>query len=138
MVDLNNLKLLTQELAEEIHRKESGQAFKYMGLLFDNIESYVAIIDKDCKILYLNPSAIRNYKDRVGKDIKIGDNCITLLQDNKDFCKNCLTKTCINNRNVLNEIIISPNTGIKYWRTCIPLAYDGVSGVIEILEKHND
>ena len=109
-----------------------------MKLLFDNVESYIAIIDKDCNLLYLNPSAIKNYKDRTGFTIQIGDKCIKLLQNNPEFCKDCSARKSITNKKVFNEIILSPNTGIKYWRTCIPLVYDGVSGVIEILEPHYD
>ncbi len=43
----------------------------------------------------------------------------------------------MNQGKVLNEIFESKKTGKKYWRTCIPLAYNGMAGVIEIWEKHN-
>ena len=135
--NINNLKRITQELAGEIHDKEYGDMFRFMRLLFDRVESYVSIVDKNCNLIYINPSAIRNYKERTGGDIEIGDKCIKLLQNNPEFCKECLAKDCINQKIILNKVFISPNTGLKYWRTCIPLIYDGVSGVIEILEKYN-
>ena len=137
MADLNNLQRLTQELAEEIHYEEYGHVFKLMSLIFDNVESYVVIIDTNCKLLYINPAAIKACKDLVNIDINTGDNCIKMMQSNPELCKDCLAKSCINQKKVLNEVTISPNTNIKYWRTCIPLAYDGISGVIEILEKLN-
>jgi hypothetical protein len=135
--NVNNLKRLTQELAEEVHHEEYGDAFKYIHLLFDKVESYIVILDNDCKILYLNPSVIKNCKEKLGISVGVGDNCLKLLKDGKELCKDCVVKTCVNQRKVLNQIIISPNTGIKYWKTCIPLVYNGVSGVIEILEEHN-
>jgi len=137
MVNLELLKQLTQELAEEIKLGKNGNTFNSICSIFDNLESYVAIVNSDCKLIYLNPSAIRNYKIRTNMDIKIGDNCLKLLQDNKEFCLDCLSQRCKNQRKVLSEIMTSPNTGIKYWRTCIPLIYNGTSGVIEILERHH-
>lgn len=135
---VNNLRRLTQELAEEIRYEEYGQAFKFMRLIFDNIESYITIMDSNCKILYINPSAIKSAKDLLNVDLHVGSNCKDIINIiNPIHCKDCLARACINKRKVLNEIFGSIKTGKKYWRTCIPLAYNGISGVIEIWEKHN-
>ena len=137
MVDLEPLQQLTQELAQEVHNKENGKTFNFIKLLFNNIESFVAVIDEKCNILYINPSAIIFAKTHLNMDVKEGDNCLLWMQTDK-FCDKCVIKTCISQKKVLNEIMISPRTNIKYWRTCIPLVYDGVSGIIEIVEKYND
>lgn len=137
IVDLDNLQRLTHELAEEIHKKENGYMFEFIKLLFNNIESFVSVLDDKCNILYINPSAIEFAKEHINLDVKIGDNCL-LWSHNIENCKNCIVKNCMYQKKVLNEIMISPNTGIKYWRTCIPLVYNGVSGVIEIVERYND
>ena len=135
--NVNNLKRLTQELAEEIHHKENGNMFKFMKLLFNNIESFVTIVDEDCNMLYLNPSAIKFSKEMVNLDMKEGDNCLEWIGDKK-FCEDCIVKPCMNQKKILNQVMTSPITHKKYWRTCIPLVYDGVSGVIEIVEKYNE
>lgn len=134
--NVNNLKRLTQELAEEIHRDEEGRAFKFIKTLFNNIESFVAVVDDECNIIYINPSAVKFAKDNLKLDITKGDNCLLWIKD-KMFCENCIVKNCMNQKKILNEIMISPNTKLRYWRTCIPLVYNGVSGVIEIAEKYD-
>jgi transcriptional regulator with PAS, ATPase and Fis domain len=136
MVDLNGLKKITQELAEEIHNEQHGKAFEFIRLLFDHIESFVAVIDDKCNFVYINPAVVKFSKDTLKMDVKIGDNCQVWAKGYFN-CDDCIVKSCINQRRVLSESMTSPHTNIKYWRTCIPLAYDGVAGVIEIVEKVN-
>ena len=139
MANLDGLKRLTKELAEEIHYEEKGRVFKLMRLIFDNIESYVTIMNSDCGILYINPSAYSSFKENFNIDIHEGTNCKEIINlFSQDYCKNCIAKMCMSQKKVLNEIFESKKTGKKYWRTCIPLAYNGVSGVIEIWEEHNE
>jgi hypothetical protein len=134
MVNLDGLKQITQELAEEIHQEQHGKAFEFVKLLFDHIESFVVLIDNNCNFIYINPAVIKYSKEKLNMDIKQGDGC-QIWSKGYFNCENCIVKTCINQRRVLSESLTSPHTNIKYWRTCIPLAYDGVSGVIEIVEK---
>jgi len=135
MVELDKLKHLTQEIANEIHEKQHGKAFEFIKLLFDNIKSFVAVVDGNCKIIYVNPAVIKFANENSIVDIKLGDNCKMLFSKTKFECDNCVVKSCINQRRVLSEEVTSKYTGIKYRLTCIPLAYDGIAGVIEIVER---
>jgi len=138
MIDLEPLSKLTRELAEEIHKKESGLAFKSICIVFDNLKSIISIIDSDCKFIYLNKAAIDYTHDLLKIDISIGDHCLKLLGNDSKLCESCSSKKCVNERRIISEVFKSPNTHIKYWKTAIPLIYDGISGVIIILENNYD
>jgi hypothetical protein len=138
MANLDGLKQLTMELAEEIHYDEHGSVFKLVCMIFDSITSYVTIMDTECKLIYINPSAVKACKDILHINVQPGDNCRKIIGTiDPSYCKKCMAKICMNQKKVFNEIFTSRKTTKKYWRTCIPLAYNGVSGTIEILEKYN-
>jgi len=136
--NVNSINLLTAELAKEVHDNFYGQAFKCICAVFDGLHSIVAITDDKCNLIYLNKAAIDYVHDLLKINIKVGDHCLALLANNYHMCETCLSKKAMVDKRVMNEIFISPNTGIKYWRTAIPLVYDGVSGAITILERYND
>ena len=130
MVDLSGLKRLTKELAEEVEYDEKGPALRFIELILDNIHSMAGILDKDCNVVFINKSAIDYCKMN---NIDFTDKGICPMKLSKEYCKNCPVKDTIKSRTVESVKYISPVTGRCISYTCIPLIFNGVSGVIALI-----
>ena len=136
MANLDGLKRLTKELAEEIEYHEEGPSFKFIKLILDSVKSPVVIISNDFKTIYLNPLAIA-MGEKYGIDTSLYVHCYEAVMGINSPCKGCPAKRALKSKQIENTEWISPVSGIKYMVTDIPLIYDGVSGVIEILNPIN-
>jgi hypothetical protein len=138
MVDLDKLREITEELANEIHDEERGKIWDLVTLIFDNVDSPVCIFDNECNILYLNPRTIiglgrvgQDGNEWIGKNAKDTDGC-----NNLD-CDTCKIKKVLCSRKVETVTYCSPYSDEKFNMVCIPLIYNGTSGVITILGDIN-
>ena len=133
MVNLDGLKRLTQELANEIKCEETGPALEFCKLILSSIKSPSVIINKDFKVVYLNDVAIK-LGLKYGIDTTLGTKCYKARYNLDKPCKDCpLVKET---REIQNIKWKSPHSGITYMITTIPLLYNGVSGVIKIFNKN--
>jgi len=133
--NLNKLNRLTKELAEEIKYEETGPALKFCKLILGSIKSPAFIIDKDYNLIYGNPEAERlGKKYNVFTKSGIGKKCYEVQYPGQGGpCKDCPAIKAIKTKKVENTEWKSKNSKITYMVTDIPLVYNGVSGVIEIL-----
>ena len=135
MVELNDLKRLTKELAEEIEYSEDGPALDWIKLVLSSIKSPVAIITREYKVIYLNPEA-----KRIGKKYNISTEydieCYKARYNNDKPCKNCPMLESIKTKQIVNTVWKSPHSNIEYVVTNIPLVFNGVAGSIEIFNKN--
>ena len=136
MTNLDNLKRLTKELAEEVEYQEHGIAFKFIKLILDSIKSPAFIITREYDTVYLNPTAIKMAK-KYGISTELGVKCYNVLFHKDEPCKECPVTRALKTRRVENTEWKSPLTGKKYMVTDIPLLFNGVAGVIEILNPIN-
>ena len=131
----NNLKEITYRIANEIRYKELGPAFKFLQLILNNVRDPAFVISsKSMKILYANKAAKKIVKEKLGKTNIVGKPCYHIFNRDK-MCEDCLVFESIKEKKVMTRIIQTPNHN-PYVCTCIPLIYNGVSAVIEILDEY--
>ena len=140
MANLTPLRRLTKELAEEIEYEEHGKAWKFITLILNSVNSPAAIIDSDHKLLFINKETIKRHKNigfeienEVGKSVRKTRFCKPLAMD----CSKCPVQLAMDTREVHTIDYKSDITGINYKMLCIPLVFDGVSGVLAILSDKN-
>jgi len=140
MVELNSLKRLTMELAEEIEYDEHGKVWKFITLILDSVNSPAAIIGADHTLLYINKETIKRHaiqgfdiEDELGKTVRKTRFCRPLEMD----CSKCPIMKSMETKEVYTIDYKSDITGILYKMICIPLVFDGVSGVLAILSDKN-
>jgi len=134
MVDLNKLKELTYELAEEIQGNlHAGPLFGLLMSYFDTVNTYVSIIRNDKTVLYLNKAARERIEELgLDPDDYIDEVCVG-LRDQCGLVNNCPLEECIETKKiVVRHNIKSPITDIRYTVVCMPLVYNGVSAVVEM------
>ena len=134
MVDLSNLKKLTNELAEEIHGNiHAGPLFGLLTEYYDTIDTYVAVIKNDKTVLYLNKAARKRMEELgLNPDDYINEVCAG-LKEQCGLVNNCPLEECVKTKKiVVRHDAKSPVTDIRYTVVCMPLLYNGVSGVIEM------
>ena len=140
MVNLSSLKRLTKQLAEEIEYDEHGTAWKFITLILDSVNSPSAIIGADHKLLFINNETIKRHnkigfdiENELGKSVRKTRFCKPLGMD----CSKCPVQNSMKTKEVYTIDYKSDITGILYRMICIPLVFDGVSGVLVILSDKN-
>jgi len=140
MVNLSPLKRLTKQLAEEVEYDEHGKVWKFITLILNSVNSPAAIIGADHKLLFINKETIKRHKlmnfdieGEVGKTLRKSRFCKPLGMD----CNKCPVKNAMDTKEVHTIDYKSDITGINYKMICIPLIFDGVSGVLAILSDKN-
>jgi len=131
----SNLKKLTFRLATEIKFQELGPEFLMLKLILDNIRDPVFIISLNLEILFANSAAKKLIKKSLKVSNIVGKTCYTLFNRN-DVCDSSPVVESIKAKKVITKEITNPD-GNKWVSTCIPLVYNGVSAVIEILKPHD-
>lgn len=128
MVDLSRLTEITHELAEDIKNRKFGDCLRFVTFLLDNIDTHIVILDEDCKVIFANKFARDNIKiDYLNKTPRELGMC-------KSFdCKVCPFSSSMAGKKVISRTFTS-KTGKKMRMLCLPLLYNGSSGVIVILE----
>ena len=127
--NLINLKSLTEELATEIYNRDEGNAFNFCKLIFDNLRTYVAIINLDNTVQYINPS-LHFLLSSLKMDVKVGDEWFSKAWNLKTPPKNHPAKEAFETRKVVSDVIVSPISNTKYEVIAIPLIFNGISGSI--------
>lgn len=128
MTNLDKLKDVTKELAEQLQYGQPGPLFSLVAMIMDNIRSPIAIIDKNYKVLYMNPVL----KDELGRGDEIDHlTCYQLYFNEGVPCVSCPVRKTLETRKVevINYVDVR---GDEITTTCIPLIYNGVSAVIKI------
>ena len=140
MANLTPLRRLTKELAEEVEYDEHGKVWKLITFILDNVNSPAAIIDKDHILLFQNKSCKERFKKvgfdgekYIGKSIRDSEFCKPIAMD----CSKCPVQLAMDTKEVHTIDYKSFVTGITYKMICIPLVFDGVSGVLAILSDKN-
>jgi len=140
MTNLTPLRRLTKQLAEEIEYDEHGRVWKFITLILESIQSPAAIIDKNHTLLYVNKETFSRFK-KVGFD---GKKYLGKSIEGSEFCKplgmecdKCPVKLAMDSKEVHTIDYKSFVTGVDYRMICIPLVFDGVSGVLAILSDKN-
>jgi len=135
MTDLSNLKRLTKELAEEIEKDEHGKVWDLVTFILDNIESPATVVSRDHKLLYINKETEKRFAEigyknlHMNKSLKDSPFCKSILGS----CKICPIQETLETRKVHTNTFNSHLTGKVYRMVCIPLVFDGISGVLAIL-----
>jgi len=132
---INKLKILTKELAKEIEHEDSTHVLDFIKLILDSVKSPAFIIDINYNLLYANLEAERlGKKYGVYTEAGIGKKCYEIQYPGQNKpCNNCPAKKAIKSKKVENTEWVSGNSNAKYMVTDIPLLYNGVAGVIEVL-----
>jgi len=132
--NLNELKNLTKELAIGIQKKKSN-IFDKIKFIFDGLHSPIAIIDNEYRMIYLNDEIKKLAKEETGVNIKEGEVCYKVLYGRNNVCDDCLVRKALETKKVIISKRCLQNTKEELIITCIPLIYNGISGVIKIFEK---
>ena len=140
MTNLLPLRRLTKELSEEIEYDEHGKIWKLITFILDNVGSPAAIINKKHALLYINKNCRERFKELgfdgekyIGKNIKGSKFCESLLS----ACDECPIQKTLDTKEVHTLDFTSKISNINYKMICIPLIFDGVSGVLAILSEKN-
>lgn len=134
MVDLNPLRRLTEELAEEVAYEEVGPRLRLLELLLDNISSLAVIVHANHRILFIN-EALKKYLKTLNVEVNIGDKWYKAFWNLDEPPKESLLTNSLRKREVVTGVISSPISNRKYQVSCIPLVYNGVSGYIFLLNE---
>lgn len=129
MVELNNLRRITYELATEVESGTEGPTFNIVTFILDQINSPAMILDDDLEVIYQN-EAMTGWLDQD----YAGRKCFSAL-DRESPCSDCdalkslRTKKVIHGENTLS----SDNRKVT-----IPLVFNGVSGAMILFEVSRD
>ena len=140
MANLNKLKELTSELALEIESNKHGSFWNLITYVLDSIASPTAIISRNHTLLYINKETQKRFdecsftKDYLNKSLLDSEFCKAL----NDGCDECIIQKTIDTKEVYTIDFYSTITDIRYKMICIPLIFNGVSGVLVILSDKND
>ena len=129
---ISNLKNLTRELAEEIEYEKYSHVLDFIKLILDAIKSPAMIITKDYKVIFINKEALKLSK-KYKVTIDYSKTCYEMQYGTDKPCKDCPAKKAIKSRQVENSEWTSHLSGMDYMVTDIPLLFNGVAGVIEVL-----
>jgi len=140
MADLTKLKMLTEELEREMHGDSTnGHIFSLLMEYFDGIESFVSIIDRDGTVLYLNKYLRDRLKELGHQDANEYINKKVIEIDPKRTIHQKTVMKCIDTKKITVQRDVKSKYSNKiYDLICMPLKYNGVSGVIEIWEEVRD
>ena len=138
MKSVEDLRLFTKELAEEVKGNNQGPYWAFLTHLLDRLVTYSAILDKDGNILFLNKAIIKNAGKAFNTDINqfIGMHCKETQLCDK-VCDKCPIKKTYKRKQVLTSEYKCPLTGEISELVCIPLLYDGISGIIVLVGDFN-
>ena len=129
---IQKIKDLTCEITEEIFKDANGVFFGTLGNIFESVDSGIKIVDTDCNIIYINPKA-KELAEIGGEEVKKYIYCKEI--SNEEMCEKCMIKVAIKNRKVT---IFEYEFGEDpYIVICLPLIHNGLSGIIQIMEKMN-
>lgn len=137
MVNLDGLKRLTQELAEEVKYDEKGPLFKLVTLILNNIKSFAAILDDEKRLIWANKMSVKR-ANKFGIDLvnSYGKKC-EKFEICSGKCKKCPIAKVIKQRKILTNDFKAKLSGKSFTMICIPLLYNGVSGVIVLMGDSN-
>ena len=134
MVDLTTLKQLTEELKKLENDVYNSPLFTMLTYYFNTINTRIIIFDNQKRGLFINKYGLDKFKE-MGFDGTqlIGKKCPP------NFCPlygdKCPNGQCIKTKKVVTRCDVDcplPNSKERHHVTCIPLKYNGVSGVVEI------
>ena len=133
-MSINNLDRINKELALELKEKKIGEKLKIVEFILDNLKTKAIIITSDYEILYFNKS----FGDFFGKynlKVNLGDNWWQKMYDSPIPKEWCPVKEAIASKKVIKKIIDGEITKSKYSFVCVPLIYNGISGVIAFIDE---
>lgn len=139
MIDLRKLRRLTHELVDEIN-EGGGPVLDLIVLILDSVDQIAVIMDKEANLIYANSYA-HNFINDLGIELEYEKNWYKQLYNLDESPTWCPVKKTLENKTVSKVHIHSPLTDIDWEVICIPLAYNGISGVISFAseyEKEND
>ena len=131
MVELDNLKKLTAYLALELENKDYFHIMDLLGIIFNQINTLILVIDKNDKVIYMNKKMTQYFRQNKC-DVKIGDVWYKFWGMKKppiDYP----AKEAIKKKTIIKKQMTSPVTNTTFDIIAIPLIYDGVSGTINII-----
>lgn len=130
---ISSLEELTSKLGTEISEGIHGPTFKFTQMVLDNLNTPCAIIDEGYHLIYANDSFVREFSYYLPTPLVFGDVCYETFHGRKSICEECHVEKSLESRHVLISSRQFPPSDKKYYVICIPLIYDGVAGVIEII-----
>jgi len=144
MVELSSLVSLTEKLdttfAKDIvsHTDSALIRMSQFQKVIDNIDSYVAVVSLDLKMIMTNKKMATMLNERLGVCPKAGDPVYKTLYNLDEIPSWDPFIPAIKRRRVTMREFISPTTKRKYGLIAIPLIYNGVSGVIAIATDEDE
>jgi len=139
---IKKIDILTRDLVAEVKHDYNKKLWDVITEIFDNLDSYVGVIDYNTKeLIYMNPAAIQhdidvgtNARGQIGKDCKEACKQMNLPFD----CENCPMKEVFKTNKISSSTFISSFTGIEYNFICIPIRFNGTQSVIAIMSESKD
>lgn len=129
---INKLKKLTEQLAKEIEYEDNGNVLNLLKLILDSVKSPAFVITKNFDVVFLNKEAGR-LGAKYNIDIDMSKKCYEMQYGLDEPCKNCPVSKALKSKKIENIEWTSSHSGRTYMITDIPLLYNGIAGVIEIL-----
>ena len=131
MLELDHLKRLTEELANEVHYEEHGKVWKMITMILEKLPLLALILDKDEKPIYHNDYTKNQYRKYHNKDL---DKSVPMSEQIKFRTENpeIFPKT-LATREIQETLFFSEASQINYKVISIPLIYNGVSGAIILM-----
>jgi hypothetical protein len=132
---IKNLEVLTRELAYNIIDHESFSVLNFTKFILNEVETPAMITDLKDNIVYVNPP-LRELLEYKGVNVDQEDVpwWTVFWGDENPPSKDWLTKECMDGRKVLHKDLKSKlYKNKRYFITCVPLIYNGVSGVLSFL-----
>lgn len=126
MVELDDLRRITYELASEVESGAEGPTFDIVTFILDQINSPAMILNDDLEVIYQN-GGMTEWLDQ---DYE-GRKCFSAL-DRESPCEDCDALRSLETKKVIHgENSLSPNSASK---VTIPLIFNGVSGTMILFE----
>lgn len=126
---INKLDDITKQLALEIKEGNSTNTLKLLEYILDKVNTKAIIVKEDYTILYLN-QALEEFFREHNLDITVGMNWWERFYNSQSPLDWCPIKKTIESKKVTKQVLNGELTKKKLEIICIPLLYNGVSGVI--------
>ena len=131
---LEKLRRSTHNLAIEVKKNTHGPAWDIVTLLLDNVKSPSAILNTNHEIVFINKSTKNimrangiKVKDIIGKHARETGLCPQV------DCSDCPVNKVLHEKKVSTIKYKGPLDKRAYEMICIPLVYNGISGVITLI-----
>lgn len=131
MLELDNLRKLTEELANEVHKEEHGKVWMMLTMILDNLPLIATILDANEKPIYQNEYMKAQFKKYHGKEITTE---FAVSEQIKGNAQNpTIFKDTLRTREIQEGEFFSDKSQINYKVVSIPLIYNGIAGAIMLM-----